>query len=62
MKQMEKTSPEECKTLYDIWEKNIRERFELNITELEKNESMTEQEKNVLYMFMENLIKEINKP
>lgn len=60
MKQLELSSPEECKELHDIWEKNIRERFELNINELEKNESMTEQEKKVLYTFMETLIKEIN--
>lgn len=62
MKQWEETSPEECRLLYDLWEKNIRERFELNISELEKNESMTEQDKKVLYSFMENLIKEINSP
>jgi hypothetical protein len=62
MRQWEETSPEECRVLYDLWEKNIRERFDLNISELEKNESMTEQDKKVLYSFMENLIKEINSP
>lgn len=59
--QLEKSNPEECKSLYESWDKNIRERFELNIGELEKTESITEQEKKVLYSFMENLIKEINK-
>lgn len=60
MKQLEQTSPEECKAIHEMWEKNIRDRFELNINELEKTESMTEQDKKLLYVFMENLIKEIN--
>jgi hypothetical protein len=60
MKQLEETSPEECQALRDIWEKNIRDRFELNLSELEKNESMSDQEKKLMYTFMENLIKEIN--
>jgi hypothetical protein len=60
LKQWEQTSPEECKTLYDLWEKNIRERFELNVSDLEKTESINEQEKKLLFVFMENLIKEIN--
>jgi hypothetical protein len=58
--ELEKSSPDECKILYDSWEKSIRERFELNLSELEKTESITEKEKSVLYSFMENLIKEIN--
>jgi hypothetical protein len=61
MKQLEESAPEECKELYQAWEKSIRERFEFNINELGKTESITEEEKKVLYSFMENLIKEINK-
>lgn len=60
MKQLEETSPEECKAIHEMWEKNIRDRFELNLGELEKNESMTDQERKFMYTFMENLIKEIN--
>jgi hypothetical protein len=60
MKQLEETSPDECAALYEMWEKNIRNRFELNINDLEKNESISDQEKKLLYTFMENLIKEIN--
>jgi hypothetical protein len=60
MKQLEETSPDECASLYEMWEKNIRNRFELNINDLEKNESISDQEKKLLYTFMENLIKEIN--
>ena len=60
MVQLEETSPEECKEIHEMWERNIRDRFELNLGELEKNESMTDQERKVMYTFMENLIKEIN--
>lgn len=60
MMQLEESSPEECQTLREMWEKNIRDRFELNMTELEKNESMSEQDRKLMYTFMENLIKEIN--
>lgn len=60
MKQLEETSPEECKAIHEMWERSIRERFELNLGELEKNESMNDQEKKFMYTFMENLIKEIN--
>lgn len=62
MKQLEETSPEECKELHKIWEKNIRERFEFNLNEIEKTESINENERKVLYSFMENVIKEINTP
>lgn len=58
--ELEKSSPEECRVLHETWERSIRERFDLNLSELEKTESMTEKEKAVLYSFMENLIKEIN--
>lgn len=60
IKQFEESSPEECKELYKIWEKTIRERFEFNLNELEKTESITETEKKALYGFVENLIQEIN--
>lgn len=62
MKQLHETSPEECKELYRLWEESIRERFELNLSEIEKNESINETERKALYSFMENLIKEINNP
>lgn len=61
MKQLEQNSPEECKELYALWDKSIRERFEFNLKELEKTESISESEKKTLYLFLENLIKEINK-
>jgi hypothetical protein len=60
MKQLEESSPQECKELYQAWEKSIRDRFEFNVNELEKTESISETEKKTLYSFMENLIKEIN--
>lgn len=60
LKQWEEKSPEEFQVMYNLWEKSIRDRFELNMNELEKTESMTEQDKKMLYTFLENLIKEIN--
>jgi len=61
MKLIEESSPEQTTIIHAEWDKNIRDRFELNINELQKTETITEQEKKVLYSFMENLIKEINK-
>lgn len=60
MMQLKESSPEEFKNLHKLWEETIRQRFELNMSELEKLESMTEQEKKMMYSFMENLVKEIN--
>ena len=60
MKGLEQSSPEESKLIHEEWERNIRERFEMNLIDLQKTESMTDQDKKMLYSFMENLIKEIN--
>lgn len=60
MSQLEESSPEEVKKLHELWENTIRQRFELNVSEIEKMEPITDQEKKMMYSFMENLIKEIN--
>lgn len=60
MAQWKENSPDEFKRLHQIWEDTIRERFELNVNELEKMEPMKDEDKKILYTFLENLIKEIN--